>query len=90
MPPECAKLSAMSKNPLSFFTGFLENLRSPQLVMLLGLLFLIDLFVPDPLPFIDEAVLFLLTMLAARWKQRPQPEPAPKPPTKNVTPASGS
>lgn len=73
--------------PVGFFTGFLESLRSSQLVMLLTALFLLDLFIPDPLPFIDEAVLFLLTLLAARWKSRPRPEPAPKPPPKNVTPS---
>ncbi len=68
---------------------FLERLRSSQLLMLLTGLFLLDLFIPDPIPFIDEIILGLLTLLVARWKSRPQPEaPSPKPPPKNVTPAS--
>lgn len=68
---------------------FLEQLRSSHLLMLLTGLFLLDLFIPDPFPFIDEIVLGLLTLLVARWKSRPRPEPAPpKPPPKNVTPAS--
>lgn len=77
----------MIKNPLSLFTGYLGKLKSPQLVLLLGTLFLVDLFVMDPLPFVDEAILLVLTLLASRWKKRP--EPAAKPPTKNVTPAGG-
>lgn len=79
----------MIKNPLSLFTGYLSKLKSPQLVMLLGSLFVLDLFFMDPLPFVDEAILLVLTLLASRWKKRPVPEPAPKPPPKNVTPPSG-
>lgn len=77
----------MIKNPLSLFTNYLDKLKSPQLVVLLGSLFLIDLFFMDPFPFIDEAILLVLTLLASRWKKRPEAEPVPKPPTKNVTPA---
>lgn len=77
-----------SDQPLGFFRGFLERLKSWQLVIILGTLFVADLFILDPLPFVDEAILFLLTVLAARWRKRPKPEPAPKPPPKNVTPAS--
>ena len=71
------------------FLEIFDRLRSSHLLMLVGGLFLLDLFVPDPLPFVDEAVLGLLTLLVARWKlraPRPEPEPPPKPPPKNVTP----
>lgn len=48
----------------------LGRLRSPWLTLLLGALLVVDLLVPDPLPFVDEAVLALLTVLAASWRGR--------------------
>ena len=42
--------------------GALSRLRSWQLVTVAAVLFLIDLFVPDPLPFVDEGLLGLLTL----------------------------
>ena len=69
----------------SLFFGFLERLQSSQLLMMLTLLFLLDVIIPDPLPFIDEAILGVLTLLVARWQMRSEPPP-PKPPPKNVTP----
>lgn len=42
------------------------RLRYPWLVALLGGLFAVDLVVPDPLPFVDEAILAALTLLMAR------------------------
>jgi len=90
LPIRCGRLAVMSSDkPLGFFSGYLESLKSSQLVMFLTALFVLDLFIPDMLPFVDEAVLFLLTLLASRWQQRSKPAPAPKPPPKNVTPAGG-
>jgi hypothetical protein len=43
-----------------------SRMRYPWLVALLGGLFAVDLFVPDPLPFVDEAILAALTLLLAR------------------------
>jgi len=68
-------------------TAIFDRLKSSHLFLVLAGLFLLDLVVPDPLPFFDEAVLGVLTLLAARWQLRRQPAPtAPKPPPKNVTP----
>ena len=68
-------------------TGFIQSLKSSHLLMLLTGLFLVDLAVPDPILFLDEAFLGIATLLVARWKMRRQPPPeAEKPPTKNVTP----
>lgn len=50
---------------------FLNSLRSWQLVALAALLLLIDIVVPDPLPFVDEALLAVLTYLLARWRKPP-------------------
>ncbi|MDR1728284.1 MAG: hypothetical protein LBT74_10240 [Acidobacteriota bacterium] len=46
------------------------HLRFPTLVAILGALTLIDLFVPDFIPLIDEIVLALLTLLFGMWKDR--------------------
>ena len=81
-------------NKLGPLDAILRGLNSSYLVMIMAALFLIDLFVPDPVPFVDEAVLGMITILMARWAGRnlasdpPQddPEGPPKPPPKNVTP----
>jgi hypothetical protein len=46
------------------------NLRYPTLFVILGLLTLIDFFIPDFIPFIDEIALALLTLLVGTWKNR--------------------
>jgi hypothetical protein len=46
------------------------NLRFPTLVLILGLLTLADILIPDPIPFLDEIVLAILTILFAMWKQK--------------------
>ena len=46
------------------------NLRFPTLVLILGLLTLIDLVIPDFIPFVDEIGLAILTMLFGMWKNR--------------------
>ena len=63
---------------------FLPRLRFPWLFLMLGSIFLIDLIVPDFLPFIDEIMLGLLTVLVGSWKTRNDPPEAPLPP-KDVT-----
>jgi hypothetical protein len=41
--------------------------------MITGGLFVLDLIVPDLIPFIDEILLGLATLILARWKDRRQP-----------------
>ncbi len=50
--------------------GWLSRLRSWQLFVAAVLLFVGDLLVPDPIPFIDEIMLGLTTLIMARWKRR--------------------
>lgn len=65
------------------------ELKSSTLLLLVASLFAIDLVIVDPLPFVDEIVLGLMTVLLARWKNRAKaPPPPPKPPPKDVTPPS--
>jgi hypothetical protein len=58
--------------------GFLRNLRFRQLFLLTLGLFMLDLIVPDIIPFIDELLLGLLTMLFAIWR-KPESERLPPP-----------
>ena len=70
---------------------FIGEMKSSTLLLVVTSLFLVDLAVPDPLPFVDEIVLGIVTILVARWQSRRQePPPAPKPPPKDVTPPAGS
>jgi len=62
-----------------------SRLRFPQLFAVLVALFLLDLFIPDLLPFADEILLGLLAALFGSLKT-PRPTAAAKPPEKNVTP----
>ena len=62
------------------------NLRFPGLFVLLLVVTLLDLVVPDFIPFADEIVLALLTTLFALWKDRR----APAPPPEAATPRLGS
>ena len=64
--------------------SFLSGLRFPQLFVLLAILFLADLVVPDLLPFADEVILGVLTLMTGTWRDRRRPPD--KPPEKNVTP----
>ena len=50
----------------------LDRLGSWQLAALAAALFVVDLAIPDPLPFLDETLLGVLTYLLARRK-RPSP-----------------
>jgi hypothetical protein len=46
-------------------------------------LFFINLLVPDPIPFVDEILMGLATLLLASWKKRRDPPGAE--PAKGVT-----
>ena len=66
---------------------FAAGLRYPQLFFVALALFLVDLIIPDLIPFADEVLLGLLTLLLARWKERRGgADTAGKPQEKNVTP----
>jgi hypothetical protein len=50
--------------------GLVGRLKYPWVFALLAVLFLADLVIPDPLPFVDEAMLALLTFLVGSWGAR--------------------
>ena len=45
------------------------RLRYPHLLLLAGAFFALDLVLPDGLPFLDELVLGLMTLLFALWRK---------------------
>ncbi len=47
-----------------------RRLRYPALFKLTAGLFVLTLFIPDPIPFVDELVLGFGTLLLANWKSR--------------------
>ena len=56
---------------------WLGRLSFPRLFLLSAVLFFLDLLIPDFIPFADEILLGLGTLLLARWKKNPE---AGKPP----------
>ncbi len=59
--------------PLLQFAG---GLRFRTLFFLTAALFVASLLFPDPLPFLDEVLLGLATLLLSQWKKRKAPEEA--------------
>jgi len=48
---------------------YVEGLRFPYLVALTAALFVIDFFVPDVVPYADEILLGLVTLILSRLKR---------------------
>ena len=54
---------------VGWFLNYARKLKHPQLFKWICALFLIDLIVPDIVPFIDEILLGLGTIFLASWKK---------------------
>ena len=62
---------ALLQNPIvKWVTRFAGKLRFPYLFLLTGGLFLLDLVVPDLIPFADELLLGLGTLLLGNLRKR--------------------
>lgn len=59
------------------FMRWAEKLRHPTLFWLTAALFVLDVLLPDFIPFADEILLGLGTLVLANWKRRIVP-PAPR------------
>lgn len=59
------------------------NLRFPQLFVLVATLLVVDLIIPDLIPFVDEILLGLLTVLLGSMRRPASDEPRE---IKDVTP----
>jgi hypothetical protein len=49
---------------------YVSGLRFPWLLAIVATLFAVDLVVPDLIPWIDELLLGLVTVLLAAWRKR--------------------
>jgi hypothetical protein len=54
--------------------GFLSRLSFPRLFLLAAALWAVDMVVPDFIPFIDELLLGIATLLLASFRKRKAPE----------------
>ncbi|MGY1457284.1 MULTISPECIES: DUF6116 family protein [unclassified Luteimonas] len=52
---------------------WLGRLSYPKLFLVAVALFTVNLFIPDPLPFVDEVLLGIGAMMIARRKRKPEP-----------------
>jgi len=74
-----------SSSPIAaVISRLIPGIRYPWLFAILAGLFAIDLVTPDPVPFLDEIFLAVLTFLAASWRTRS--EDADRPPPRDITP----
>ena len=64
-------------NPItSRLSRYFESLRFPWLMLLATLVFFVNLFIPDAVPFIDEILLALVALILGRLKRKPKKERA--------------
>ena len=64
---------------LGGLSRFFSRLRSPVLFCFIAGLFVLDLLIPDFVPFVDEILLAAATVMLGRWR-KPEVTPSPLPP----------
>jgi hypothetical protein len=62
---------------LDRFRKWLEGLRFPFLLLIAGALFFASVLIPDAIPFVDEALLAVLTIVLARIRRKPARDDRP-------------
>jgi hypothetical protein len=66
-----------SPSPSWTWTSLVERIaprmRHPHLFLILLVLFVLDLFLPDPVPLVDEALLGVLTTVVGLLRKRQPP-----------------
>jgi len=73
-------MSTPTRGPVQEIVGSLAGrLRYPWVFTLLVVLFVADLLIPDPIPFVDETMLALLTFLVGSWGARKKGQPSTPP-----------
>ena len=63
--------------------AFVGRLRFPLLFSIAALLFVIDVVVPDVIPFADEVLLGLGALLLSRWKKDREAQEVSDPPARD-------
>jgi Family of unknown function (DUF6116) len=80
-------MSVLKLGPAAVVNRFASRLRFPHLFWITFSLFVLDVLVPDFIPFADEILLALLSLLFASWRKRgADTAPPEEPEIKNVTP----
>lgn len=65
-----------SRNPIArLLLGWLGGLRFPQLFLIFAGLFAVDFVMPDLIPFVDEILLGIATLLFASLRRRRDDQP---------------
>ena len=67
-------MAASKLNPsiIGLAVAFLGRLRFPILFAITAVVFVVNLFVPDPIPLVDDLFLALVTALLASLKREPR------------------
>ena len=64
-------MSKPTRSPVQEIVGSLVGrLKYPWVFVLLAAVFIADTVIPDPIPFVDEIMLALLTFLVGTWRTR--------------------
>jgi hypothetical protein len=85
-------MSTLGRTPVqSLINRLAPSLKYPYLFVLLLVLFVADLFLPDPIPFVDEVMLGLLTFLVGSWgaRRKVPPDAVDVTPSKPSPPKAG-
>jgi len=59
---------------LKFARRFLERRRFPTLMMIGAALFIVNLLLPDPIPFVDEILMLIATVAVGSVRRKKKPE----------------
>ncbi len=62
---------------IGWIVARLSRLRRPVLFAVVAVLFVLDIAVPDAIPFLDEILLGIGAALLSTWHRKPEPAPAP-------------
>lgn len=57
----------------ALISRFTRRLRYPQVFLLMGAVFLLDLLIPDAIPFADEILLGLATVFLGSLRSKDEP-----------------
>ena len=57
---------------IRFILNYSSRLKFGNLFLLMATLFVIDLLIPDKIPFFDEIILGLITLALSKWKDPEQ------------------
>ncbi len=65
-------MTAMKSPIAAVLVRYASRLRFPYLFFITAALFLLNLFLPDAVPFADEILLGLVTVMLGSWRKKPE------------------